>query len=455
MRFDNDSITSKALSTLFSYKSFRNTYKFLKQSQYWSIEQLREYQLEKLHELINHSYENVPYYRRVFDERGLKPSDIRNFKDLEKLPFLTKEIIRENLEDLKAKNYPRSKFEYVTTGGSTGVPLGFYYEKGTSRAIEWAYIKTLWDRVGYNFTDKCVILKGNVIKSADQGKFWETALFGRALILSSYHMSEETIPKYINKIREFGPKYIQAYPSTITIIASFMKKHNIEPFPSVKALLCGSENMYPDQRKLLEDVLNCRVYTWYGHSERVVLAGECEKNKSYHIFPQYGIFELVDGNGKIIDDFGVKGNIVGTGLTNFAMPLIRYKTDDLASYAGNNCNCKRSFPLITDVKGRWLQEFIIAPNYRLIPITAINMHSNIFDNVVQFQFLQEKEGEVIFYIVKGTKYQKKDTEYIRKELSKKLGKDVKLDIRFVDKISRTSRGKYRFIIQKLSINSTI
>jgi phenylacetate-CoA ligase len=178
MRFDNDSITSKALSTLFSYKSFRNTYKFLKQSQYWSIEQLREYQLEKLHELINHSYENVPYYRRVFDERGLKPSDIRNFKDLEKLPFLTKEIIRENLEDLKAKNYPRSKFEYVTTGGSTGVPLGFYYEKGTSRAIEWAYIKTLWDRVGYNFTDKCVILKGNVIKSADQGKFWETALFG-------------------------------------------------------------------------------------------------------------------------------------------------------------------------------------------------------------------------------------------------------------------------------------
>jgi phenylacetate-CoA ligase len=445
----NDSITGKALTMLLSYKSFRDTYNFLKKSQYWSKSQLEEYQLQKLNELLIHSYENVPYYTRIFDERGITPSDIQDFRDLEMLPFLTKEIVRENLQDLKARNYPESKFEYVTTGGTCGEPLGFYYEKGTSRAIEWAFIKTLWDRVGYRFRDKCVILKGNVVKTAEKGKFWEKSLFGRALILSSYHMSERTVPKYIEKIRKFEPRFIQAYPSTISIIASYMKKNNLEPFQGLDAVLCGSENVYTEQRKLLEDVLQCKIYTWYGHSERVILAGECEKNSLYHVFPEYGIFELSNEDGKKIKKSGLEGLIVGTGLTNFAMPLIRYKTDDLAVCSNEKCCCLRNYPLITNVKGRWVQEFIIGKYNRLIPITAINMHSDIFDNVEKFQFFQKKKGEVIFNIVKKKSYTNKDEDTIKKELLKKLGNDMKLEIHTLNEISRTSRGKYQFLIQKI------
>jgi len=381
------------------------------------------------------------------DERGLKPKDIQDFKDLQKLPFLTKEIIRDNLNDLKARNYPADKFEYVTTG----IPLGIYYEKGASRAIEWAFMKTLWDRVGYRFRDKCAVLKGYVVNSAGQGKFWERTFFGRWLILSSYHMTGENLPKYIEKIKEFKPKFIQAYPSTITILARFMEEYKIEPFHSVKAILCSSENMYPGQRELLEDVFQCRIYTWYGHTERVVLAGECEKSTYYHVFPEYGIMELVKDGGKPVKNEGDAGIIVGTGLTNYAMPLIRYKTDDLAVYTNQKCSCNRVYQLLKKVEGRWLQEFIVAKNNRLISMTAINMHSDVFDNVKQFQFYQEKEGEVIFNIVRKQSYTDQDTEYIRKELYKKLGDDVNLIIRFVDHIPRSQRGKYRFLIQKLPI----
>ncbi|NOR77123.1 MAG: phenylacetate--CoA ligase family protein, partial [Methanophagales archaeon] len=95
-------------------KVFRDTYAFLQESQWWSREQLEEYQLQQLSKLLQHAYENVPYYRRVFDERGLKPKDIQDFKDLQMLPYLTKQIIQDNLEDLKARNYPSSKFKYVT-----------------------------------------------------------------------------------------------------------------------------------------------------------------------------------------------------------------------------------------------------------------------------------------------------------------------------------------------------
>ena len=178
-------ITGKAISLLPALPAFIKTYRLLKKSQWWSREQLEEYQLQQLGKLLNHAYDNVPYYRRIFDERGLKPKDIQNLGNLQKLPFLTKEVFRDNLYDLRARNYPTHKLEYVTTAGSTGPPLGFYYEKGVSRAIEWAFMKTQWDRVGYNLRDKCAVLRNNVVKSADRGRFWETTLFGRWLILSS------------------------------------------------------------------------------------------------------------------------------------------------------------------------------------------------------------------------------------------------------------------------------
>ncbi|RJS76369.1 phenylacetate--CoA ligase family protein [Methanophagales archaeon] len=451
--YSQNSITSKALAILPSYKTFKEMYKFLQKSQWWSREQLEEYQLQQLGKLLNHAYKNVPYYKKVFDERGLKPKDIQDFKDLQKLPFLTKEIIQDNLNDLKARNYPADKFEYVTTGGSTGIPLGFYYERGVSRAREWAFMKTLWDRVGYHFRDKCVILRGNVVKSADKGKFWEYSLFGRWLILSSYHMTDENLPKYIEKIMRFKPKFIQAYPSAITILARFMRENNIEPFPTVKAILCGSENLYQWQRKLLEDVFQCRVYSWYGHTEQAVLAGECEKSTYYHIFPEYGIVEIIGKDGKPVTAENEIGEIVATGLNNFICPLIRYRTMDLAVPANGKCECGRDYPLLKKVEGR-LQELVVAGDGSLIPLgpAIFGIHDAEWTKVKQIQFLQEKPGELIIQVVKGPSYSKAEIEdYVLRLFKARLEGQCKLNVRFVDHIPRTQRGKYRFLIQKLPI----
>lgn len=431
-------------------KTFTDTYAFLQKSQWWSRQQLEEYQMEQLARLLHHAYENVPYYRKVFDERGLKPNDIRDFNDLKKLPYLTKEIIRENLSDLVARNYPKTKLQYVTTGGSTGIPLGFYHERGVSEAKEWAFMFTQWNRVGFKIGDRSAMLRAAVVPSASKGKLWEYDPVNKNLILSSYHMTDITLPSYIQKIREFKPNFIQAYPSAITILAKFMKDHSIEPFSGVKAILCGSENLYPWQRELIEDALQCRVYSWYGNAEQVVLAGECEKSTYYHIFPQYGIVELISEDGQPVTEENRMGEVVATGLNNFTCPLIRYRTMDLAVASNVSCECGRNYPLLKRVEGR-LQELIITGTGRLISMAAINMHSDIFDNVKQFQFYQDKKGEVVFNIVKRESYTEKDTEYIRRELHKKLENDINLVIRFVEYIPRTQSGKYRFLIQKLPL----
>ena len=445
------SVTMRALHILPAYSVYRKTYEFLRRSRTWSREKLEAYQMEALSHLLDHAYENVPYYRRVFRERRLVPEDIASPADLELLPFLTKEIVQANLPDLKARNYPESAFEYVTTGGSTGIPVGFYYEKGASRAREWAFMKTQWDRVGYRFRDRCVILRGHAVETASNGTYWKKAFFGRWLLMSSHHMTEETLPAYIDRIRRFRPRFIQAYPSAAVILARYMVEHDVPRFPTVKAILCGSENLYPWQRDLLTKAFGCRVFSWYGNSEQTVLAGECEESTHYHIFPEYSIVELIGRDGRPITTPGVMGEVVTTGLTNYICPLIRYRTMDAAVLGDGSCSCGRAYPLLEKVEGR-LQEFIVTKDHRLIPMTSVDMHSGVFDNVAQFQFYQEKVGEVLMRIVKRPGYTGRDTEQILRELEEKFEGDVDVTIRFVGKIPRTRRGKYQFLIQKLPLD---
>jgi len=425
-------------------------YTLLRRSRWWSREELLAYQAEALSRLLDHAYENVPYYRRIFDERGLVPADIRTPGDLALLPFLTKEIVQANLADLKARNYPESAFEYVRTSGSTGTPMGFYYERGTSRAKEWAFMKVQWDRVGYRFTDRCVVLRGHVVNPASDGACWRKALFGRWLIMSSHLMTDETLPSYIDRIRRFRPRFIHAYPSTAVILARYMREHEIEAFPTVQAVLCGSENLYPWQRNLLAEVFGCRVFSWYGNSEQTVLAGECEESAHYHIFPEYGVVELIGQDGLPIEGPGAMGEVVATNLTNFVCPLIRYRTMDVAVATDERCSCGRQYPLLERVEGR-LQEFIVTRSGHLISVTPINYESGAFERIQQFQMCQEEMGELIMRIVRKPTYTDEDTRQLIHELRWQLGDEVNVHIRFVDEIPRTRGGKFRYLIQKLPI----
>lgn len=440
-----------AIPPRFRYgRVFWDTYNFLQESQWWSREKLEEYQMQQLRKLLHHAYENVPYYRKAFDERGLKPENIHTFDDFKKYPFTTKEMIRDKLDDFVAKNFPKSKLVYVTTGGSTGIPFGFYDQRGFSDEREKAFILTLWERVGFTIEEKTAVFRGAYTGNSSKNEFWKYGPVSKELSFSSYHMTEEYLRAYLEELSKFAPRYIQAYPSAISIFARFILNNGIDDLPPIKAILAGSENLYPWQRELIEKAFKCRVFSWYGHAEKAVLAGECEHSVCYHIFPEYGYVELLDREGNAVIKDGEMGEIIATGFNNYATPFIRYKTMDLGVWTNKKCKCGRQYQLLERVEGR-LQEFIITKNNRLISMTAINMHSDVFDNVKQFQFYQDRKGEVVFNIVKKETYTDRDTEYIRRELYKKLGDDVSLIVRFVDYLPRTQSGKYRFLIQKLPI----
>lgn len=430
--------------------AFFKIYHLLRESQYWPKAKLEEYQFFELKKIIKHAYDTVPYYNKQWDIAGFNPNDFKSLEDIKKTPFTTKIIFQENLDQLKSTIYPSERYIYVTTGGSTGIPFGFFDDKYISNDREWAFICRQWERVGYKIGNKSVVLRGGVIPGADKGIFWQYNKLRRELNLSSYHMSDHNLPLYLEKINEFKAPFIQAYPSAITILADYMRKNSIPPFSFLKGILTGSENIYDWQRKLLEEVFQCRVYSWYGHAEKAVLAGECEKNHDYHIFPEYGYTELLDKNGNEVRQEGEIGEIVATGFNNYVMPFIRYRTMDLGVYTGKKCQCGRNYPLLKRIEGR-LQELIITGDNRRISMAAINMHDSIFDHIRQFQFYQEKKGEVVFNIVKKETYSEQDTKNIQKNLEQKLGSQMRLYIKFVNNIPRTKSGKFRFLIQKLPV----
>lgn len=431
-------------------KAFRQMISFLKESQWWEREKLEEYQMQCLIKILKHAYENVPHYRKVFDESGIKPEHIQSFDDMKSIPLVGKEDMRDRVQDFIASNYKTKKLSYVTTAGSTGIPFGFYELKSYTEAVEWAFIYTQWSRVGYKSGDKSILLRGGYTGDPDRNQYWYYEPVDRRLFMSSYHLTEEKIPDYLEQIRQFEPDFIQAFPSAISMVARYIVENGIQRLPKIKAILAGSENLYPSQRELLERAFNTRVFSWYGHSEKVVLAPECECSNYYHIFPEYGYTEVLDTDGNYVTKEGEMGELIGTGFYNFAMPFIRYKTRDLAIVSNKKCDCGRNYRLLSRIEGR-LQELIITKKNRLLSMATMNMHSDALNNVKQFQFYQDTKGEVVFNIIKKDNYADKDTQNIRMELGERLGDDVDLIIKFVDDIPLTKGGKYRLLIQKLPI----
>lgn len=429
-------------------KEFYKWYNFLQESQWWSKEKLKKYQWEQLQKLLKHCYHNVPYYQNIFRELDATPEDFKNFDDFQKFPFLTKEIVREKLNEFIPNGINKSKLFYTTTGGSTGEPLGFYEEK-RNRIIEKAFIFTLWNRVNFEFGDSKVVLMG---ASIPHGKLWDYNPLSNTWLFSSFQLSQKYIKEFVKKLNTIKPKFLHGYPSFLWMFASLIEENNMKLTFSPRAILSASENLYPYQRETLEKVFNCRVYSWLGLAEHVILAGECEKNDDLHIFSEYSYVELVDKYGNVITENGITGEIIGTNFYNYVTPFLRYKSGDLASY--NNdivCKCGRNYSRIRNVQGR-IHDFVYNKNNEKFPIRPgqLNIHGKIWSKVRRLQVIQNQIGKLIIKIERNINFSENEIQSeILKLLKKRYHEAFDFEIVFTEKIERTKSGKHKFLIQNI------
>lgn len=426
-------------------KEYSSWLQFLNESQYWNEEQRMTYEVKKLRETLTCAYKNTDYYKTLFDECGFDAATFRYKDQLDAIPFLTKQIIQKNLDSLVNHNFNSNQRKYVTTGGSTGIPMGFYIPEN-DKVKESAFINYMWGPTGYKHTARIAVLRGNYL--GERGAAYRN---GNRLFLSSYYMREEDMYAQYKALLKFKPEYFHVYPSAVYILCDFIERNCLEPIYSLKAVLTASENLYPYQRQKINQALKCRIYDFYGHSEHACMAGACECSDKYHVYWQYGYTELLNSQGKQPDKENEPAEIVATTFDNPVMPLIRYKTMDIASYSKERCKCGRNYQIINRIEGR-LQELLVTASGRYISMTAINMHDSIFDHVRQFQFYQDCIECCVLNIVKAENYSVEDEKNIIKKISEKIGSELKLKIKYVSEIPRTKSGKYRFLVQKLPIH---
>ena len=423
---------------------YRTWSRFLLEAQYWPAERIQGWQLEQLRRIVRLAYEGTEGYRVLYDRAGVHPDDLRAIDDLARFPLVTKQDIQQDLEAFSLKSGRR---RYASTGGSTGVPFGFY-KRPSDGKLEWAFMHAGWRRAGWRRNGVSAILRGGFIGSAEH--WWEYNPYRRELYLSSYYLTRDTARAYLDKMRQYDARILQAYPSSCHMLADLLLEHGASSW-GPELILLGSENVYDWQLRKAESVFPAaRFFAWYGQSEQVILAPWCEQTRICHAWPFYGWTEVVDAAGREIRE-GETGELVGTSFHVTATPFIRYRTSDVAVKGAERCEaCGRHGRLLSRIEGR-THELLVTTSGRHISMTAINMHDRIFEPVRQFLFYQEVPGQAEFRYVPKRPLTSEEVDRMRHGLMNKLGGDMILVLQPVAEIPRSASGKMRFLDQRLPV----
>lgn len=407
----------------------------------WDKETILKYQIRALRESLI-AASQAPFYARRFAESGVQPEEFESLEQLADYPLLTKQdLISQREQMLNPKFGPEHRL-HITTGGSSGVPVGFELHKGVSRPKEQAYLEAQWSRRGYKVGDRVAVIRGGVTSRKARGGISSYEATRDWLILSSYHLTSERLLEYVAALNRFQPRHLHAYPSAALMLARGMKQAALKLEFQLSSLLCGSEKLTADAQSELEQFFGVRVFHWYGHSERVVLAAQGRESNVLHFWPTYGFVEF--------DEPDAEGNceIIGTSFHNHVMPLIRYRTGDYCRPVVDGR--EYDWPAASAIVGRDY-EFLLSGTGRRISLTAINMHDRIFEGLMAVQFFQERAGEVECRVLPGPEWNAARLGEIRAGLLMKLGDDFALSLREVAEVAKTASGKHRWLVTTLKL----
>lgn len=423
----------------------------LEKTERFSEVELQSYQDERLRMIVTHAYANVPFYKRRWDEHKVKPSDIRGVADLPKLPLLTRDDIRGHFGELCSSGVNPKNIKSGHTSGTTGTPLTVGYDEETiyvayaalDRHYRWAGCRLAKDG------DRIAVARGNVIVPLDQKTppFWRTNRWHNQLLLSSFHLSKQNLPAYLDALADFRPDVVDGYPSTLYVLAKYLESVG-RTFP-VRAVISSSETLYDFQRQVIEASFKTRVFDYYALAERVVFSGECERHEGHHLAAEYGVAEVVDAEGLPVPT-GTVGKLVGTSLHNKAMPLIRYVTNDMTGLQSRRCSCGRRLPIMNDVTTK-AEDVLTLKDGRLISPSVLTHPFKPLDCIQGSQIVQMDPSTVIVRLIPGPAYTDEHTRRLTEELKARLGDDVQVEVQMVDRLEQKANGKFKWVISHVPL----
>ena len=408
---------------------------------------------EKLKATLTWAAQTVPAYAHL---KALvrEPGSARRW--LVEFPLLEKSTLKADEASQLSRAVPRARRLLTHTGGSTSIPMRLHLEKHVSRSKDFAYNRA-FDRIaGIGSDDLVLALRGRTVPGAERhdGPVWMFDPIKRYVHLSSDHLEAEHMPRYMQALRHWKPRFVHAYPSALYPIARWLDAH---PDPSitapVRSVQLFSENVYDYQVALIRKVFDCPVLLEYGHSERAVKAVSLPDDPRYHFWPLYGHVELIalDANRPCAP--GELGEIVATGFDNRVLPLIRYRTGDLAVRSLQAPSLPGVDFVAERIEGR-VQEFLVCNDRRLVSITTIGAaHFHELAASERMQFVQERPGHAILKVQTRAPLSAAARASLEHGIREKTQGGLSVDVVETDTIARTVSGKERLLVQQLDISN--
>ena len=431
-------------------------YNKLKEHQWNTVEENQEIQRRKLYELIKYANQNIPYYKRVINEYNIRFSEDTIFEDIKKFPILTKDIIRNNFDELY--KFRDNTYYRNTSGGSTGEPVIFYQDR---YYLEWEIAaKTFFNEwAGRKIGEPMVKLWGSlrdILKGGQGFKGYLKQQFYGVTILNSYRMNERDMYEYVKRINNVKPCLILAFTSGIDELARFIQKHGLSIY-SPAAIMTSTSVLYPEVRARIEEVFQTPVFNRYGSREVGDIACNCKISPGLHLIPDIHYVEIVDENGKELNK-GKIGEIIITVITNYTMPLIRYKIGDIGILSNKECKCGHGLPLLEKVVGRTKGVF----KNKFGTFIDCGVFIRLFyyrDNIKQFQVVQESFEQITINLVlkdeQKLKVVEKDFREISEVIKIIMDDDTKVKYNIVKEIKHSPSGKYMHTFSKIKNETKI
>lgn len=392
-------------------------------------------ELELMTQLKNAADNSIFYKSLALDNISLKG-----------FPLIDKNDIRTRSNEFLSAIKPKVIVN-GSTSGTTGTPLSIP-QSMESVIREQAFITRALRWAGFEEGDKRAWIRGDMIVPIEQknAPFWRYSYFEDMILLSSYHMSQEAMPFYLEAMVKYGVNIIQAYPSSIVTLAKYLESNNLFYNGKLKSIMTSSESLSKEDKILIEERFKCTVFDWYGLFERVAAIASCEHGR-YHILTDYSYVELQPNEGK---DGIERAEIIGTNFNNHLYPLIRYKTGDHVLLSKEQkCPCGRVYPLVDSIEGR-IGDYLMAANGQKIHI--LNHIPKGVCGLLATQFIQDCINEVTVLVVVDSKvYTILQERALINNVKERLGGEVSVKIQQVDSISRTNNGKVRQAICRVEV----
>lgn len=402
------------------------------------------FQTARLRALLEESAKS-PYYGAVLRERRIRPEEF-TLADLPRLPFLTKDVLREHGERLRIPD-ARGAFENHS-GGSTGIPVRFWQDARY--------------RVHMSVTTRIANERAGAFPGARVAKLWGAPQDRRQIegwrgrtklwllnmrYFDTFDMGPDRMLEYHRAMEEFQPDLIQAYASSIHLLARFLRARGIRPtYPRV-SIITAAEKLFPHMRAEIEEVFPSPVFDRYGSREVSAIAAECPHHAGLHIHAPAYLVETIDPmTGANVA--GKPGELAITVLNNHAMPFIRYRIGDMGILDDSPCPCGSSFPRIREIVGRTSDNFLM-PDGRIVHGEYFTHIFYGMDGVGQFQFVQDSVDDFTLRIVPGATYSAGLGERIEREVRGMVGPQARFRIELRDDIPKTASGKYRFTVSNV------